>query len=728
MTAAVGTCDRYRKKLAVQQCKPPQNDKQFVKGDALATLQTLVTFDGTDGAYPYAGVTIDADGNLFGTTYFGGLGFGVVYEVPFVGGVYLTTPLTLVQFDGTDFAYPYYGNLIIDNDGNLLGTTISGGSGYGTVFQIASLGGGSYANTPSTIATFSSYDGIAPHAALITDANGNLYSTTYVGGASNLGTVFRIDYSGGVYSSTPTTLLNFDGANGQQPETGLWADGTGDLFGTTFYGGASGKGAVFKLDDNGDGTYTQSVIASFDGANGQGTYSSVIGDANGNLFGTTYIGGLHNHGTVFELINNGDGTYTFDTLYDFDATNGSNPMGGLIMDAEGSLYGTTYYGGTTDSGVIYKLTYNGASYSTTPVILAEFDGAQNASPTSSLTVDGAGNLYGTTYFTSSGGNGYGTVYRLSDTGFAICYLRGTHILTPTGEVCVEDLRIGDLVVTRFGGIQPIKWIGRQAYGARLVRNDLRQIPVRICAGALGDRQPARDLYISPGHSMLVDGTLVIAKFLVNGVTITQDWDDDDIHYFQIELETHDCVIAEGVWSETYADGPGLREQFHNVAEFATLYPDHSPPDEISLCAPRPERGAKLDAVLRPIVARASAGLPPGKLQGHIDLVSAPWTIEGWALDADNPELPVLLDVLIGDRVIGTFLACDYRSDLADAGLGRGRCAFFLKSPVRLRPETLGSVRIRRASDHSEIFMTPDCIAALEGSKEQPQVAGLRLFG
>ena len=120
---------------------------------------------------------------------------------------------------------------------------------------------------------------------------------------------------------------------------------------------------------------------------------------------------------------------------------------------------------------------------------------------------------------------------------------------------------------------------------------------------------------------------MFASSLINGVTITQDQNPAVIDYFQIELDTHDCVIAEGAWSETYADGPGLREQYHNAAEFATLYPDHAPPDEVSLCAPRPERGARLDAVLRQVVARAAASLTPGPLRGCIDRIEAPWVIE-----------------------------------------------------------------------------------------------------
>jgi hypothetical protein len=294
----------------------------------------------------------------------------------------------------------------------------------------------------------------------------------------------------------------------------------------------------------------------------------------------------------------------------------------------------------------------------------------------------------------------------------LCFLRGTHVLTPTGTVCVEDLHIGDRVVTRFGGIQPVKWIGRQSFQSRFVEGNRDHLPVCIRAGALGEALPARDLYISPGHSMLVGGQLVLARNLVNGVTITQDWAPSEINYYQIELERHDCVIAEGAWSETYADGPGLRDQFHNADEFAALYPDQPPAAELMLCAPRPERGAKLDAALRPVIARAAEALTPGPLRGSIDMIQAPWTINGWAQDMLHPELPVLLEVLIDGKIVGTTLACDYRADLDKAKIGAGRCAFFLTSPVRLSPEMLETLQIRRASDHAALWMSDACAEAL----------------
>jgi hypothetical protein len=280
---------------------------------------------------------------------------------------------------------------------------------------------------------------------------------------------------------------------------------------------------------------------------------------------------------------------------------------------------------------------------------------------------------------------------------ALCYLRGTKILTPIGEKPVEAFAIGDLVVTRFGGIRAVRWIGRQSYDVRFLRNNPDKFPVRIAAGALGANSPARDLFVSAGHSVLLGETLVLARALVNGVTITQPraaatpW----LEYFQIELAGHDCVIAEGAFAETYADGPGLRAQFHNAAEYEALYPDAKPAEALLLCAKRPERGAELEAVLAPVVARAAAGLRLGALEGFVDLVSA-WKVEGWAMDQAQPDLPVRLEILAGTRLLGTVLACDFRADLAEAGKGRGRCAFTFTPPAPL-PEDV-AITVRRAKD------------------------------
>jgi hypothetical protein len=295
----------------------------------------------------------------------------------------------------------------------------------------------------------------------------------------------------------------------------------------------------------------------------------------------------------------------------------------------------------------------------------------------------------------------------------LCYLRGTRILTPTGEAFIEDLAIGDLVVTRFSGLQPIKWIGRQSYDARFIRRDRERLPICIRAGALGQKLPARDLYVSPGHSILIDNTLILARNLVNGLTITQDYAPAIIDYFQIELAAHDCVVAEGSFAETFADGPGLRAIFHNAADYAKRYPDEVPPDAVRLCAERPERGPALESILRPITARAAAYVQAGPLQGYVDRVGVDRQITGWAQDISHPELPVMLEIVVQGQVIGTILACDYRADLKQVGIGQGFAAFSFTAPSGLPLCALATISVRRMGDGSELMVTGDCKTQIE---------------
>jgi hypothetical protein len=185
------------------------------------------------------------------------------------------------------------------------------------------------------------------------------------------------------------------------------------------------------------------------------------------------------------------------------------------------------------------------------------------------------------------------------------------------------------------------------------------------------------------------------------VTVTQTRPSSQVDYVQIDLGAQDCVMAEGAWSETYADAPGMRAQFHNAAEYAARYPDEPPVEALRLCAARPERGPRLAAALAPVVERAAAGAVPGVLEGWID-TARDWEITGWARDLAYPELPVRLEILGGGRVIGTALACAFREDLRVAGKGSGRCAFSFTPPWRLGAEALATLVIRRAADGAEL--------------------------
>ena len=320
-------------------------------------------------------------------------------------------------------------------------------------------------------------------------------------------------------------------------------------------------------------------------------------------------------------------------------------------------------------------------------------------------------IAGTTFAVTSDGNGGTDI-----TTNAICYLRGTSIATASGEMAVEEIKIGDLVATRAGGLRPVRWIGRQSFARRFVRNNRSKVPVHIRAGALGNGLPARDLFISPGHSMLVGEVLILARNLVNGVTITQDFGTaghvESIEYYQLELGGHDCILAEGSWSESFADGPGLRAQFHNIAEYLAEHPDYVEPPQVSLCAPRPEKGALFEQALLPVLAVAAAGLEPGPLEGWIDDISDE-RIAGWAIDTDHPELPVQLQVWAGEALLGTALACEHRADLETAGKGSGRSAFYFALPLALREVAQAGLRISRAGDASGLPLAEPCRARLQ---------------
>ena len=384
-----------------------------------AVLTALANFNGASGQFPNAGLIADAAGNLFGTTATGGAyGYGAVFELVNNGaGGY--TPVTLLSFSSTPGVAGSDSGVIADAAGNLFGTIPSGGAnGDGAVFELVNHGG---AYTQVTLRSFNGANGALPFAGLIADAAGNLFGTTASGGANGDGTVFEIAKTGAGYASTPTTLFSFDGANGTGPDSRLVADAAGDLFGTTPSGGANGYGAVFELVNSG-GRYTPVTLLSFnDGGNGEFA-GPLITDAAGDLFGTTEQGAAGGTGTVFELVNNG-GVYTPVTLlsFSYDGADGAYPGGGLIADAAGDLFGTTGEGGAYNApglprGTVFELVNNGGGRYT-PVTLLSFDGANAAGPVGGLIANGAGDLFGAT--AGGGTAGDGTVFEITNSGFVI---------------------------------------------------------------------------------------------------------------------------------------------------------------------------------------------------------------------------------------------------------------------------------------------------------------------
>jgi uncharacterized repeat protein (TIGR03803 family) len=348
----------------------------YIDGSYATAPTTLVSLDAANQNGMSAGLIVDAAGNLFGTTFMGGAyNDGTVFEIAKTGGSYASTPTTLVSFvgtfDGTAYgggAHPR-GGLIADAAGNLFGTmAIAGTSANGGVFEIAKVGG-SYASTATVLVSFDGTNGNAPAGGLIADAAGDLFGTTMLGGADGDGTVFEIVKTGGSYASTPTILASFSGNNGLAPQAGLVADAAGNLFGTTAHGGAntvgstSGDGTLFEIPKaiSGYGTLTTLVNFSYY-ATGASPLASLIVDAAGNLFGSTDVGGSGNYGTLFELPYI-DGSYasTPTALASFSGTSVQQfPASGLIADVAGNLFGTaSFLSPNGSSGTVFELSGTG---------------------------------------------------------------------------------------------------------------------------------------------------------------------------------------------------------------------------------------------------------------------------------------------------------------------------------------------------------------------------------
>jgi uncharacterized repeat protein (TIGR03803 family) len=325
----------------------------------LAQAQTFTVihkFTGSpDGGFPNGGVIVDSKGNIYGTTSEGGTGScdggcGTVYKFSPSGKETILYSFTGANGDGK---YPQ-GELVRDSAGNLYGTTSGGGTsgtacdgyGCGTVFKLNAAG------QETVLYNFSGgVDGATPEAGVVRDSAGNLYGTTKLGGAYGWGTVFTVDESG-----TETVLHSFDGANGDggDPVAGLILDSAGMLFGTTQGGGILNSHCIPGLEI-GCGTVFQvstagaeSVLYEFTGySDGNTPSGNVARDSEGNLYGTSQPQPTPvGYGTIFEL----DGAGKFTVLHTFTGgEGGADPFAGLIRDLAGNLCGTTYQGGSGGS-------------------------------------------------------------------------------------------------------------------------------------------------------------------------------------------------------------------------------------------------------------------------------------------------------------------------------------------------------------------------------------------
>jgi uncharacterized repeat protein (TIGR03803 family) len=387
---------------------------------AASTYKVLHRFTGLDGDTPYDSLVFDSAGNLYGTTSLGGVnGAGTVFKLtPNSNGSWTET--VLYNFSaGADGYFPVAG-VTLDSAGNLYGAAIYNSGGSGTVFKLTANSDGSW--TPSVLHTFTGADGGGPYGNLAFDAAGNLYGTTISGGSSaecsgGCGVVFKLAPNPDG-SWTESVLHSFTGTDGQLPRAGVIFDATGSLYSTTAFGGA-GDGTVFKLIPNADGSWSESTLHRFTGADGAIPYDALIFDAAGNLYGTASGGGSSSAcstsgcGVVFKLTPKSDGSWKETVIHNFARNPSAVPVGGLIFDAAGNLYGTTWSGGASgDIGTVFKLTPN-SNGSWAFTALHVFAGTPAMQPYDSLVLDKAGNLYGTTSACGSGAGCSGTVFEIT---------------------------------------------------------------------------------------------------------------------------------------------------------------------------------------------------------------------------------------------------------------------------------------------------------------------------
>jgi uncharacterized repeat protein (TIGR03803 family) len=372
---------------------------------AASRYKILHIFTNKSGNGLLPGLVFDEFGNLYGVTEAGGAhNVGAVFKLtPNADGSWTESLIhSFTTANNEDGDSPLAG-LVFDTAGNLYGTTGGGGTyGVGAVFRLTPGSDGRWIE--SLIYSFlnDGRDGSGPSSPLIFDSFGNLYGTTFQGGVYGMGTVFRLTpESGGGW--TESVLYDFTGGDlGGTPKAGVIFDAGGNLYGTTQSGGPDNVGLVYKLRPS-KGVWSISAVHGFSGGRDGGIpeSGSLIMDPEGNLYGTTSVGGLYEWGVIFELMPHADGNWTERVLHQFaGGKDGGLPIAGLTFDGTGNLYGTAQLGGNFSCGngfgcgVVFKLAPNSkGGWSET--ILHEFFGKPGVAPTAGVILDTAGNLYGT---------------------------------------------------------------------------------------------------------------------------------------------------------------------------------------------------------------------------------------------------------------------------------------------------------------------------------------------
>lgn len=368
-----------------------------------ASFQVVYTFqNGADGGNPFAGLTADSAGNLYGTTSSGGSGNGTAFELKNTTKGYKYVVLHTFA-GGSDGANPYARLILVGK--KLYGTTVNGGGGAGTVFEL--LPGKAPRRERVLYAFTQSVQGANPSAGDLTiDSKGNIYGTTQYGGAYGQGTVFELSRAKGAENEKVLYSFGATSADGTQPYAGVTLDRSGNIYGTASAGG-QGYGTVFELTPSQSG-WTEHILHTFGNVNDGGTpYAGVSFDAQGNLFGSTTQGPGSGGGTFFELTPSSGG-WSFNTIYSLSGWGISGEFRTAYLDSSDNIFGTTHCDGQYSSGSVYELQHSGSSYNY--VDLYDFTGGTDGQYVfSNPTFDAHGNIFGTT---NVGGSGYGVVWEV----------------------------------------------------------------------------------------------------------------------------------------------------------------------------------------------------------------------------------------------------------------------------------------------------------------------------
>jgi len=380
---------------------------------------------GQDGATPMAGLTIDRAGNLYGTAAYGGnvggacgaIGCGTVFRLANRNSGWVLSPLYSFA-GGTDGANPE-ANVNIGSDGAVYGSTYLGGGscdsdGCGTVFTLRPPASACKAAlcpwTETVIHNFTGPDGIGPAGTVIFDQAGNLFGATTSGGFRDGGAIYELQPMGGGW--TVKVLYSSYG----YPRGGLILDSSGNLDGPAFSAG-NGYGSVYQMVPSGSTWITSDLYDFTFGSDGGYPWAGLILDQSGNLYGSTSAGGSGNGGTVFQLTPSG-GKWVLNTLYSFTGPGNGRivvgPVGSLVMDEVGALYGTTLADGAHGHGSVFKLTPGGSGWTYTS--LHDFTGGSDGgNPYSNLVFDASRNLYGTASVGGTGPctNGCGVIFEIA---------------------------------------------------------------------------------------------------------------------------------------------------------------------------------------------------------------------------------------------------------------------------------------------------------------------------